>query len=59
MRPGREVCHAPALVDEVKNEWSYTFAPHVYLDDVNRTTVPFIFIKTYHGYIQIEGDIIS
>jgi hypothetical protein len=34
-RPEREVCHAPSL-DEVKNEWSYTSAPHVCLDDVYR-----------------------
>jgi len=43
-RPGREVCHAPSL-DEVKNEWSYTYALHVCLDDVDRNNGTFHFYQ--------------
>ena len=44
-RQGREVCHAPALVDEVKNECSHTSAPCIYLDDVDRNNCTFYLYK--------------
>jgi hypothetical protein len=33
-RPGRETDHTPPTVAEVKNAWSYKFAPPIRLDGV-------------------------
>jgi len=42
-RPGREDSHLHPSIAEVKNEWSYTPAPHICLHNVHRDN--FIFTK--------------
>ena len=39
-RSGREVNHSPLSSAEVKNEWSCTSAPTVYLYDIDRKSSP-------------------
>jgi hypothetical protein len=41
-RKGREADYSPPFRTEVKNEWSYTFAPTVCLRGVNNDNCTFI-----------------
>jgi hypothetical protein len=44
-RPRREVDHSSPPRAEVKNEWSYTFAPPICLHGVDRDNFAFTFYK--------------
>jgi hypothetical protein len=44
-RPGHEFDHIPPSAAEVKNEWSYTSAPPVYLHGVDRDNLTLTFTE--------------
>jgi hypothetical protein len=46
----REVNHSPPSRTEVKNLWSYTSAPHIYLDAVDRENFTFIITDMYSAW---------
>jgi hypothetical protein len=45
-RQGREVHHSPPSTAEVKNEWSYTSTPPVYLHGLDTASITFYFSST-------------
>jgi hypothetical protein len=45
--PGREVDHAPSSSSDIKNEWSYTSAPPVCLQGVDRDSYTRYISGTY------------
>ena len=49
-QPGREFDNSPPSSDEVKNEWSYTSAPIVWLHWMDRDSFAFTF------YLQLSSD---